>query len=141
MKKINLSTSLRKIAKEYSDYEDEVDSVFVTVLNNDGSIRMIPYDCENDTFDNSPKTVCYLGNGILKDSELVGLASELAYAKKYNSEDYNNLVHILENQTKFDNYDTLIGLIDDISEGKTDLDLSEEETEDDDDKNTINLVQ
>ena len=57
MKAPTISSALRKMAEYLKEDTTPTDCIFLTVMNADGSVRLIPYDCENKTFENSPKTV------------------------------------------------------------------------------------
>ena len=107
MSNYNITNTLKKIAKSYSDVPDEIDSVYITVVNKDGSLGFIPFDAETGGVFNAHKTVAYLGNGLLRDAELIGLASELAYAKQADTSYYESLKETLNTQTDYDNYKEL----------------------------------
>ena len=139
-RKNNITNVLRAVAREYEDEEDEIDSVFITVLNGDGSIRMIPFDADERSFDNSAKTICYLGNGLLKDAEMIGLASELAYVKKYDEDSFEKFIELLEKRTEFNEFETLFELIEEMENGNSNLNFSRDSEKDTDD-NSSEIVQ
>lgn len=129
MSSYNITNTLKKIAKGYSDVPDEIDSVYITVVNKDGSLRFIPFDTETGGVFNSHKTVAYLGNGLLRDAEILGLASELACAKQADTGYYDSLVETLKNHTDYDNYKELESAVEEML--NEDSDFSYDENEDD----------
>lgn len=117
MKKTTISTALRRMAEYLKEDTTPTDCVFLTIMNDDGSVRLIPYDCDERTFENSSKTVYYLGNGILRDAELIGLASELWYGKEQDNEYFDHLYEILE-QVEYDNLEALNKTLEEVSQVK-----------------------
>lgn len=116
--KSKLSKILNAIAKEYENEEDEndIDAVFITVANEDNSLRIIPYDCETKSFNNSWKTLGYLSQGILTISSMIGIASELTYVKSFDEKEFNRLYALVSDKLDDDELIQVNKMIEDMLE-------------------------
>ena len=116
--KSKLSKILNAIAKEYENEEDEtdIDAVFITVANEDNSLRVIPYDCETKSFNNSWKTLGYLSQGILTISSMIGIASELTYVKSFDEKEFNRLYELVSDKLDDDELIQVNKMIEDMLE-------------------------